>query len=73
MSFLKLTDVNSPDTDIYSISNENVRSIKVLHLHIPNLFIDWTNAAKNPSDESDESYEENVCVCVCMSNALLQS
>ena len=66
-SFLKLTDVNSPDTDIYSISNENVKRIKVLHLHILN---DWTNAAKNPSDES---YEENVYVCVCMSNALLQS
>ena len=67
MSFLKLTDVNSPDTDIYSISNENVRSIKVPHLHIQPYH---TNAAKNPSDES---YEENVCVCVCMSNALLQS
>ena len=49
MSFLKLTDVNSPDTDIYSISNENVKRIKVLHLHILN---DWTNTAKNPVDES---------------------
>ena len=59
MSFLKLTDVNSPDTDIYSISNENVRKIKVLHLHIPN---DWTDAVKNPSDESDK---ENVYTFVC--------
>ena len=50
-SFLKLTDVNSPD--LYSMLNENVRRI-------------------NPSD-SDESDEENVYVCVCMSNALLQS
>ena len=66
-SFLKLTDVNSPD--LYSILNENVRRIKVPDLHIPN---DWSNDAKNPSD-SDESDEENVYVCVCMSNALLQS
>ena len=64
--FLKPTDVNSPDL-LYSILYENVRRIKVLDLHIPN---DWTNDAKNPTDESDE---ENVYVCVCMSNALLQS
>ena len=66
-SFLKLTDVNSPI--LYSMLNENVRRIKVLDLHIPN---DWTNVSKNPSD-SHESDEENVYVCVCMSNALLQS